>query len=55
MKKDFILGASVMLNLVLIIVVAIIWNTNYYYATCDVDGTCYTTQQKIGDYLLGRD
>ena len=53
--KDFIFGASVAINVLLIILIIVFLNTPTRFVTCDTKGECYETDVTFGEYLFTKD
>lgn len=52
MKK--ILITSIILNILISLILIGVLNTKYEFEYCN-NNECYTVQQKIFDYIIGRD
>ena len=53
--KNIILGASIAINVILIILIVVFLNTPTRFVTCDKGGECYETDVTFGEYIFNRD
>lgn len=53
--KNFILGVSITINLLLIILIIIFLNTPTRFVTCNSTGECYEMDVTFGEYIFARD
>lgn len=53
--KNFILGVSITINVLLIILIIAFLNTPTRFVTCDTTGQCYEMDVTFGEYIFARD
>ena len=53
--KNFILGVSITINVLLIILIVVFLNTPTRFVTCNKTGQCYEMNVTFGEYIFARD
>lgn len=53
--KNFTLGISITINVMLIILIIIFLNLPTRFVTCDKSGQCYEMDVTYGEYIFSRD
>jgi hypothetical protein len=53
--KNFALGVSITINVMLIILIVVFLNTPTRFVTCDKGGECYEIDVTYGEYIFAKD